>query len=151
MKPPPMPSRTVRILQHQCADRPEQGDVKQSDHDIDLAARLRQPEQAGPGKTADEAAGDHHQPHPEVDAAALQMGQHARHAGAGDLGGRRSDGDAWRNAVEDQQWRGQEPATDPEQPGQHAHQSAKRHDEQRVDAHVGDGKVDVHEAAGSDS
>ncbi len=141
----PPAQRHHRVAKHQEADTSEQGDVKEADDGIDLTARLRQAEQKGADQAADQAAGDHHQPHPEVDAAALHVGEHARHAGACDLGSGGGDGDAWRNAVEDQQGRGEKAAADPEQAGQDADQPAQRHDEQCIDAHVRDGKVDVHE------
>ena len=82
---------------------------------------LEQPEQAGAGQAADRAAGDHHHAHFQVDPAAPHMGIDAGHAGAGDLGGRGGDRDGRRNAVEDQQRRGQEAAADAE----HARQEAR--------------------------
>ena len=105
---------------------------------------LQQPEQPGAGQAADRAAGDHHQAHLEVDPAAPHMGIDAGHAGAGDLGGGGGHRDGRRDAVEDQQRRGEEAAADPEHAGQQADQPAQRDDQQRIDRHAGDGEVDVH-------
>ena len=57
---------------------------------------------------------------------------------------RRGDGDGRRDAVEDQQRRGQEAAADAEHPRQHADHSAQPDDEQGVDRLFRDGEVNVH-------
>ena len=124
----------------------EHQDVEQADHDIDLAARLEQPEQRRADERAEQAADDHHPAHLQVDPAAAHVDHHARDAGAGDLGRGRGDRDRRRDAVEDQQRRGQEAAADAEHARQHADQEAEHDDQQRVDRLAGDREVDVHAA-----
>ena len=136
--------RDQRVLEHQGADVAEQKDVERADHHVDLAARLKRAEDRRADKRADEAADDHDAAHLQVRTARAQMGHDARHARAGDLGCCGSDRDGRRNAVEDQQRRGEEAAADPEHSGQDADKPAKRDDQQRVDRLAGDGKVDVH-------
>ena len=117
--------RDQRILQHQSADRAEDQDVEEADHDIDLAARLEHAEQRRADDRAGEAADDHHPGHFHVDAAAAHVDHRARHAGAGDLGRGRGDGDRRRDSVEDQQRRGQEAAADAEHARQHARRGSR--------------------------
>ena len=56
----------------------------------------------------------------------------------------RGDGDGRRDAVEDQERRGQEAAADAEHAGQQPDEEAEHDDEQRVDRLAGDREVDVH-------
>ena len=85
-----------------------------------------------------------HPPILHVDPAAPQVREHARDARAGHLAGRRGRGDGRRDAVDDQQRRGQEAAADPEHARQQPDAAAQQHDHQRVDRQIGDGEVDVH-------
>jgi hypothetical protein len=62
----------------------------------------------------------------DVDAVAPEMREHPRDAGAGHLARRRGGGDGGRDAVEDQQRRGQEPAADAEHPESSPTPSPKR-------------------------
>jgi hypothetical protein len=124
--------RRRRLLAHHDPDRSEQDDVEHRDGGIDLAGVLEQPEHAAADQRSDEAAGDDHRSHPVVDPLAAAVGEHARDAGAGDLGGRRGDRDGRRDSVEDQDRSGQEAAADPDHSGQQA--DARRR-----------GEIDIHE------
>ena len=142
--------RLEAIDQHQRADRGKDQHVEQADDDIDLPASTEAPG-TGPLRSREpsEPAGDHHRRHLNVDAAAAHVDHRARHAGAGDLGRGRGHRHGRRDAVEDQQRSGQEPAADAEHSGQQADDEAEQDDEDGVDRLAGDREVDVHRFATS--
>ena len=73
------------------------------------------------------------------------MREHARNAGSGDLAGRRSRGDCWRDAVKDHQRRRQEPAADAEHARKDAHAATQQDDDQRIHRQIGYGKIYIHD------
>ncbi|PAV93034.1 hypothetical protein WR25_27104 [Diploscapter pachys] len=137
--------RTDRFACHQRTDRPQHRDIDDADHRIDLATRLEQLEDPRARPAAEDTAGHQDAAHLHVDAAAVEMREHARHARARHLAGRGGGGDGGRNAVDDEQWRRQKAAADPEHARQQPDAAAQQDDDQRVDRQVGDGEVEVHE------
>ena len=139
-----MSSAVAASLRHQHADAAQHEHVEDRDDGIDLARSLEQAEQEAAEDRADHAAGDDHRAHLHVDAAAAAMGEHARDRRAGDLGGRRGDRDRRRDAVEDQDRRGEEAAADADHAGQQADQPAEADDHQSVHRQARDRQIDVH-------
>ena len=136
--------RADRFVRHQPADPAEHHHIKHVDHRIDLAERLQDAEQhcADPG--ADDAARHQHPAHLVIDPPAPRVREGARDARTRHLARGRGGGYGGRNAIEDHQRRGQEPAAHAEHSRQQPGQRAERDNDQPVDRKVGDGKVDVH-------
>ena len=122
------PDRLDRFARHQHADGTEQDDVERADDHVDLADCPEEPEQERAEARTDHAARHHYRTHAIIDPAAPAMRQHAGHAGTGDLGRGRSRGHGRRDAVEDQQRRGQETATHAEQARKDPRQPPQRDD-----------------------
>ena len=102
------------IARHQPADRSQHRHIKDVDRSIDLAQPAQGIEQPGSDQRADNAACRKEQAHPEINAATFPVRQHPRNARACDLCRGRCGCHRGRNAKEDQQWRCQESAADPE-------------------------------------
>ena len=139
--------RLPRLARHQRPDRTQEHDVERVDDHVDLADRTEEAEQQRSDARPDPAACDHDRAHAVIDAVALGMRQHARHAGSGDLSGSGRGGHGWRHPVEYQQRCRQKPAAHAEQARKYARDPAQQHDPEPVDGQVRDGEVDVHPPA----
>ena len=133
-----------RFARHQHADRAKQDDVERADDDVDLADRAEETEQECAEPRADHATRHHHRAHAVIDPAAPAVREHAGHAGPGHLRRGRRRSDRGRNAVEDQQRRGEKAAAHAEQARKDARQPPERDNPQSIDGQVRDGEVDVH-------
>ncbi len=135
-----------RLMRHHHADAAEQEDVEQRDDGIDLPALLQRAKRDAAHQRPDRPARDQHHPHLEIDAAALAVREHARHARPGDLRRGRGDGDRRRDAVEDKQRRRQETAAHAEHARKDADQRPQPHDHEDVHRKAGDRQIQVHGA-----
>jgi len=113
-----------------------------------LPPRLQQPEQPRAEQRADDPAGDQHAAHLHVHPVAAEIGEHAGNARPRHRARGAGGGDGGRDAIDDQQRRGEEPAADPEHAGEQPHPRAERDDDERVHRQVGDRQVKVHPASG---
>src|SRR5438477_524546 len=82
---------------------------------VTLAEMTEQAEEADPHRRSQNAAGQQHEPHLEIDVVAAPMGEHARDRGRHDLIGLGRHRHRRGYADEDQQRGQEEPAADPEQ------------------------------------
>jgi len=108
---------------------------------------FEQLEQHGAEQRSQKSAHHQHCTHVEIDTAAPHMREHARYARAGHLCRSGSRGNCRRNAVKDEQGRGQEPAADAEHARQHTHGPAEQDDHNDVYRQPGYRQVDIHRAA----
>ena len=130
--------------QHQGTDDAEKKDKRQADHQVDLADGAQPGKQFHTQIRADEAAGEQHAAHLEIDIAAAPMRDHTGNRRSNDLVGFGRHRDGRRDADEDQQRRHQESAADAEQAGKKADRAAQPHQQEHVDGDLGDRKVDLH-------
>ena len=117
--------------QHQRADHAEERHVAGGNEEIEQAEPAQAADQLHAEDRADDAAGQQHRAHREVDVAAPPLGERARNRGGRDLRRLGADRHRRRNAGEDQQRRHQEAAADAEQAREKADRAA--HGEENED------------------
>ena len=132
------------FFRHHPADAAQHDDVQDVDDGIDLAKRFQYFKDRSARSCAENAAENQNGAHLEIDAAAFHMCKNARHACARYLRGCRRCGNGWRDAVENKQWRGQEPAAHAKHSRQHTNAATQQDDDQRIDRQIGYRKIDIH-------
>ena len=129
---------------HQRADHAEERHVAGGDEDIEHAEAPEHADQLHADRGADEAAGQQHAAHLDVDVAPAPLRQRARYRGGQDLRRLGADGDRGRDAGEDQQRRHQEAAADAEHAREEADRPAHGEENENIRRHLGDGQIKLH-------
>ena len=99
---------------HQRPDDAKQGDVRNSDREIELAQHPQQGDRKHTARGSNQRADEEHRSQREIERLAPPICEHAGERGGGDVGRDSGDRDRWRDADEDQNGCEQKPATDTE-------------------------------------
>ena len=135
---------TQAFPEHHCADRGQQDDIGQRDHQIELTERAHLREGPHPERGADHAAAQQHDHQQRIDGAASPVEDRAGKRRGGDVTGHRGNRDRGRDADKDQKWRHQEAAADPEHARYKANRCAHRQQEKDIDRNIGDWEKELH-------